>query len=130
MRVRRKRHEEGQPRGCRGGPGPEIKAASTALSERIVVFLSFVSLSWLGPGLLDCVSCTPACARPKNVIVPDAELVTIAPLGLVVYCNRAMFNLTRQQQQFLCVVLLLFLVGWAVKTWRVAHPPALPAGGP
>jgi hypothetical protein len=36
----------------------------------------------------------------------------------------AMFNLTRQQQLFLCGVLLLLLVGWAVKAWRTAHPPA------
>jgi hypothetical protein len=34
-----------------------------------------------------------------------------------------MFNLTRQQQLFLCGVLLLLLVGWAVKAWRTAHPP-------
>jgi hypothetical protein len=35
-----------------------------------------------------------------------------------------MFKLTRQQQHFLCVLLLLLFVGWAVKAWRVAHPPA------
>jgi hypothetical protein len=35
-----------------------------------------------------------------------------------------MFNLTRQQQQFVCIVLLLLLVGWSVKAWRLAHPPA------
>lgn len=35
----------------------------------------------------------------------------------------AMFNLTRQQQLFLCVLLLLLLTGWAVKAWRTAHPP-------
>jgi hypothetical protein len=34
-----------------------------------------------------------------------------------------MFNLTRQQQLFLCSILLLLLVGWAVKAWRTAHPP-------
>jgi hypothetical protein len=34
-----------------------------------------------------------------------------------------MFNLTKQQQIFLCVVLLLLLTGWAVKAWRTAHPP-------
>jgi len=26
----------------------------------------------------------------------------------------------------LCVVLSLLLVGWAVKAWRTAHPPASP----
>jgi hypothetical protein len=34
-----------------------------------------------------------------------------------------MFNLTRQQQLFLCSILLLLIVGWAVKAWRTAHPP-------
>jgi hypothetical protein len=33
-------------------------------------------------------------------------------------------SLTKQEQLFLCVVLGLLLTGWAVKTWRTAHPPA------
>ena len=36
----------------------------------------------------------------------------------------AMFDLSRQQQLFLCVVLLLLLTGWAVKAWRTSHRPA------
>jgi len=39
-----------------------------------------------------------------------------------------MFKLTKQQQLFLCVVLLLLLTGWAVKSWRTAHPPSPSAG--
>jgi hypothetical protein len=35
-------------------------------------------------------------------------------------------RLTKQEQLVLCVVLSLFLVGWAVKAWRTAHPPASP----
>lgn len=40
-----------------------------------------------------------------------------------------MMYLTKQQQTFLCVVLLLLLTGWAVRAWRAAQPaPAtLPA---
>jgi hypothetical protein len=38
-----------------------------------------------------------------------------------------MWNLTRQQRRVLCVVMLLLLVGWAVKAWRLAHPPVRPA---
>jgi hypothetical protein len=34
-----------------------------------------------------------------------------------------MFNLTREQQVFLCAVLLLVLTGRLVKAWRTAHPP-------
>jgi len=33
-------------------------------------------------------------------------------------------SLTRQEQLFLCIVLGLLLTGWAVKTWRAAHPSA------
>jgi hypothetical protein len=33
-------------------------------------------------------------------------------------------SLTKQEQMFLCIVLGLLLTGWAVKTWRAAHPPA------
>jgi hypothetical protein len=49
-------------------------------------------------------------------------LVNIARLRPVDYLD-TMFNLTRQQQLFLCSVLLLLLVGWAVKAWRTAHSP-------
>jgi len=33
-------------------------------------------------------------------------------------------SLTKQEQLVLCIVLGLLLTGWAVKTWRTAHPPA------
>jgi hypothetical protein len=32
-------------------------------------------------------------------------------------------HLTKQEQFVLCLVLTLLLTGWAVKTYRVAHPP-------
>ena len=32
-------------------------------------------------------------------------------------------QLTKQQQLVLCTILTLLLVGWAVKTYRAAHPP-------
>jgi hypothetical protein len=35
-----------------------------------------------------------------------------------------MIRLTKQEQLVLCVVLGLLLIGWAVKTYRTAHPPA------
>jgi len=35
-----------------------------------------------------------------------------------------MFRLTKHEQLVLCVVLSLLLVGWTVKAWRTAHPPA------
>jgi len=34
-------------------------------------------------------------------------------------------QLTKQQQFVLCAILTLLLVGWAVKTYRQAHPPSL-----
>jgi hypothetical protein len=36
----------------------------------------------------------------------------------------AMFNLTRQQQIFLCMLIFFLALGWAVKTWRMTHVPA------
>jgi len=38
-------------------------------------------------------------------------------------------RLTKQEQLVLCVVLGLLLIGWAVKSYRAAHPPA-PAASP
>ena len=38
----------------------------------------------------------------------------------------AVLKLTRQEQFVLSVVLGLLLVGWAVKTWRLAHPDVTP----
>jgi hypothetical protein len=35
----------------------------------------------------------------------------------------AVNRLTKQEQLFLAVVLGLLLTGWAVKTYRTAHPP-------
>jgi len=34
-----------------------------------------------------------------------------------------MFGLTRQQEWAIGLVIFLLLTGWAVKTWRLAHPP-------
>jgi hypothetical protein len=36
-------------------------------------------------------------------------------------------SLTKQEQLFLCIVLGLLLTGWAVKTWRSAHPSSAAA---
>jgi hypothetical protein len=33
-------------------------------------------------------------------------------------------RLTKQEQLVLCVVIGLLLMGWAVKAYRAAHPPA------
>jgi hypothetical protein len=33
-------------------------------------------------------------------------------------------RLTKQEQLVLCVVLGLLLTGWAIKSYRAAHPPA------
>ncbi len=37
--------------------------------------------------------------------------------------------LTKQEQLVLCLVLGLLLMGWAVKTYRTAHPAARPVAG-
>jgi hypothetical protein len=38
-----------------------------------------------------------------------------------------MIRLTKQEQLVLCLVLGLLLTGWAVKTFRTAHPPVTAA---
>jgi hypothetical protein len=36
-------------------------------------------------------------------------------------------RLTKEEQTFLCVVIGLLLVGWAVKAYRTAHPASVAA---
>jgi hypothetical protein len=33
-------------------------------------------------------------------------------------------RLTKQEQLVICIIAGLLLLGWAVKTYRTAHPPA------
>jgi hypothetical protein len=35
-----------------------------------------------------------------------------------------MVHLTKQEQTVLVIVISLFLLGWTVKAYRTAHPPA------
>ena len=35
-----------------------------------------------------------------------------------------MIHLTKQEQLVLCMLVLLLLTGWAVRSYRIAHPPA------
>ena len=53
--------------------------------------------------------------RPSNALLAGTLL-----FRYLVRVNR----LTKQEQLVLCVVLGLLLTGWAVKTYRAAHPPA------
>jgi hypothetical protein len=54
------------------------------------------------------------------------------------YCGRAlhpllsgrMVRLTKQEQMVLCFILGLLLTGWAVKTYRTAHPAQTPGQSP
>lgn len=36
-------------------------------------------------------------------------------------------RLTKREQLVLCLVMGLLIIGWAVKAYRTAHPPALVA---
>jgi hypothetical protein len=49
----------------------------------------------------------------RTVAVPS-------PCRYIARVNR----LTKQEQLVLCVVLGLLLTGWAIKSYRAAHPPA------
>jgi hypothetical protein len=35
--------------------------------------------------------------------------------------------LTKQEQIVLCLIILLLVTGWAVKTYRTAHPASIPS---
>ena len=40
---------------------------------------------------------------------------------------RRVIRLTKQEQWVLAMVLFLLLTGWAVRAYRTAHPPPVPA---
>jgi len=44
-------------------------------------------------------------------------------IGGTGYIERVNF-LTKQEQMVVCLIVVLLLTGWAVKSWRTAHPPA------
>ncbi len=44
-------------------------------------------------------------------------------MGETAYIAAVKF-LTKQEQMALCLIFVLLLTGWAVKTWRTAHPAA------
>jgi hypothetical protein len=68
-------------------------------------------------------------AADRNVRAPAAESSSgqgertpLWPrLFQVKLCS--MNRLTKQEQLVLCLILGLLLIGWAVKTYRAAHPP-------
>jgi hypothetical protein len=45
-------------------------------------------------------------------------VVTRRGSGILIPVNR----LTKQEQMFVCAVILILLTGWTVKAWRAAHP--------
>jgi hypothetical protein len=56
----------------------------------------------------------PILAPPENFIVNWNDLTYIQPVN----------RLTKHEQLVICIVAGLLLLGWAVKTYRTAHPPA------
>lgn len=62
----------------------------------------------------------------KNLITPLGFVNASRPefsleIGGIRYIARVTF-LTKQEQMVLCLILVLLLTGWVVKTWRTAHP--------
>ncbi|HMJ91784.1 MAG TPA: hypothetical protein VK530_18315 [Candidatus Acidoferrum sp.] len=56
-----------------------------------------------------------------------SELLEFPTVGIPQQVTPMNF-LTKEQQQVLAVILLLLLTGIAVRTWRIAHPPATLTG--
>jgi hypothetical protein len=53
--------------------------------------------------------------RPASLIVDSVRCTILSAVN----------RLTRQEQLVICIVCGLLLVGWAVKTYRTAHPVAV-----
>jgi len=51
--------------------------------------------------------------KSRSIVAGPLDFRYISPVN----------HLTKQEQLVLCIVLGLLLTGWAVKTWRAAHPP-------
>jgi hypothetical protein len=56
---------------------------------------------------------------PHACLGPDFSL-EIGGTGYIASVN----VLTKQEQMALCLIVILLLTGWGVKTWRTAHPAA------
>ena len=59
------------------------------------------------------------CPALKNPLAANFSL----EIGGTAYIAAVKF-LTKQEQMALCLIFVLLLTGWAVKTWRTAHPAA------
>ena len=63
-----------------------------------------------------------AVRRYRQTLLPLSDLpLWTDPLPSTLPCVR---GLTKQEQMVLCIILGLLLTGWAVKSYRAAHPPA------
>jgi hypothetical protein len=63
-----------------------------------------------------------AMRRYRRTLLPLSDLpLWTDPLPTTLPCVR---GLTKQEQMVLCIILGLLLTGWAVKSYRTAHPPA------
>ena len=63
----------------------------------------------------------------RVILVPEIRAVAVR--GMPRYIA-AVNRLTKQEQLVLCIVLGLLLSGWAVKSYRAAHPPVQTARQP
>ena len=60
---------------------------------------------------------------PRKLLRRIAEITTLPLCAKKGYFRQdAMNYLTKEQQKVLCVIVLLLLMGLALKTWRIAHP--------
>jgi hypothetical protein len=57
--------------------------------------------------------------RQKRPVIQSIIVIPVFPTIL-----RRVSRLTKQEQWVLCILFSLLLVGWAVKAYRTAHPPA------
>jgi hypothetical protein len=59
----------------------------------------------------------------RNHRFPDSPILDCVSVQLNLY-STPVNRLTKQEQLVICIIAGLLLLGWAVKTYRIAHPPA------
>jgi hypothetical protein len=59
---------------------------------------------------------------PRKLHIVNRKSRSIVAVRLIFRYIYGVNRLTKQEQLVLCIVLGLLLTGWAVKTYRTAHP--------
>jgi hypothetical protein len=71
---------------------------------------------------LNCRNLIHSQQKRKRILLPEISTVCAACDKIIFHYIVSVNCLTKQEQLFLIIVLGLLLTGWAVKSYRTAHP--------